>query len=298
MTATTAASPTATTGKNGVLVLKLARDEAVGGSRTVVKEMYSQVPLFAQKALYLEKSLPEMAYLYIMSPSGGMLQGDRYRLEISLEDRAKAHVTTQGATRVYRMENGGFAAQDVAISAGRGAYLEYMPDQIIPYAGSRLRQKTVLKVHEEATVVYSEIIVPGRTAMGESFQYDEVSLRVEAFGAGGGELKFADYALLEPKKRPLSRQGILAGEKSAGVVVGSVYALVPPQHLAELEGRIAALGSKEGVAFGCSVLPRGCGVSVRMIGRSAGGLRQTAYGVAAAVRKTVLGAQFSAMRKG
>ena len=156
-------------GKIGALILGLERDNEVG--RTVVKEQYSKVPLYTQRALYLEESLPSMAYMYIISPSGGILQGDRYRMDIALKNNASAHLTTQGATRVYRMENN-YATQMVNIVVDNGCYLEFIPDQIIPYRNSRFYQIVDLNVHVNATMIYSEIIMPGRVASGESFQYD------------------------------------------------------------------------------------------------------------------------------
>jgi urease accessory protein len=69
-------------GKIGSVTLLLEQDQVRG--KTVVKEQSSKVPLFTQRALYLEESLPSMAYIYIMSPSGGILQGDRYRMDIGL----------------------------------------------------------------------------------------------------------------------------------------------------------------------------------------------------------------------
>ncbi len=67
-------------GKIGALTLLLEQDQE--RRKTVVKEQYSKAPLFTQRALYLEESLPSMAYIHIMSPSGGILQGDRYRMDI------------------------------------------------------------------------------------------------------------------------------------------------------------------------------------------------------------------------
>lgn len=274
------------TGKRGVLVLRLALE-----GRTVVKEQRSQVPLFAQKALYLQESLPAMAYMYIMSPSGGILQGDTYRIEIELEKGAQAHFTTQGATRVYRMEKG-FAVQSVSICAGEGAYVEYMPDQIIPYAGSRFYQKTSLRTHPEATVVYSEVITPGRTAMGESFQYDVCYLKVDARDHRG-LLRFSDAAVLEPKKRDVREFGVLDRD-----VAGTVYVMCPPRFVRKLAGQANSSLERLGVLGGASVLPREAGISVRMLGDSAGELRDAAYEIAAVTRKLVLGAPFGKMRKG
>src|SRR5678815_5650983 len=77
-------------GKLGALILGLEKDPERG--KTVVKEQYSKVPLFTQRALYLEESIPSMAYIYIISPSGGVLQGDRYRIDIKLTKNAIAHI--------------------------------------------------------------------------------------------------------------------------------------------------------------------------------------------------------------
>jgi urease accessory protein len=277
------------TGKRGVLVLKLAGDPATG--RTVVKEQYSQVPLFAQKPMYLEGSLPSMAYMYIISPSGGVLQGDMYRMDVSLENGAQAHLTTQGAARIYRMEKG-FATQHVDIAVNNGCYLEYMPDQIIPYAGSRFYQKTSLRVHEDATAVYSEIIAPGRAASGELFQYDVCYLRIQGSDLSG-RVKFADTAVLEPKKIDVRAPGALEHD-----VVASVYVMAPSRLVPELNKLANAALAETRIRGGVSVLPNSCGIAARMLGNYAGNLQQAALKIAEITRKVVLGAPFTKMRKG
>jgi urease accessory protein len=241
--------------------------------------------------MYLEKSLPAMAYMYIISPSGGVLQGDSYRIDVSLSEGAMAHLTTQGATRIYRMEKG-FATKHVKLSAGRGCYLEYMPDQIIPYNGSRFYQKTTIQAHSEATVIYSEILAPGRVAMGESFQYDICCLRVEGFDEKGRR-KFADAAMLEPKKRDIKAAGIMEQD-----VVGSIYVLTSSRFVAELGRQISAALQDFEIAAGCSIMPHDCGISARMLGKTAGDIRTAMYAVAAIARAVILGAQFSVVRKG
>lgn len=273
-------------GRKGILELHLAHDP--GTKRTIVKDQYSQVPLYAQKPMYLEKSLPAMAYMYVMSQGGGILQGDSYRLEISLSAGALAHLTTQGATRLYRMEKG-FATQQVDIAVGRGCYLEYMPDQIIPYSGSRFYQKTAIKVDDDSTLVYSEIIAPGRAAMGELLQYDVCYLRVETTDHEGSS-KFIDAAVLEPKKRDMKAHGVLDRD-----VVGTVYVLAPARFVGELQVQVNQAIRGRG---GCSALPRDAGIAVRMLGATASQLRSSAYNVAAVARKVILGAKFSAIRKG
>ena len=97
-----------------------------------------------------------MAFVYILSPSGGIVQGDRYRIDITLSNKALAHITTQGATRVYKMQNN-FGTQMINIAQEEGTYLEYIPDQIIPYRNSRFYQIVQLNIHDHATMIYSEL---------------------------------------------------------------------------------------------------------------------------------------------
>ena len=278
-------------GKLGALILGLEKDPERG--KTVVKEQYSKVPLFTQRALYLEESIPSMAYIYIISPSGGILQGDRYRMDIKLKNNACAHITTQGATRVYRMENN-YASQIVNVDVDDGCYFEFVPDQIIPYRNSRFYQTVNLNVHDNATMVYSEIIVPGRVASGESFEYDICYMKVLAKNQKE-ILRFIDIAILEPKKRNLNTLGIL-GTFS---VVGSMYILTMSKYVAELNEAInSSIHKLFKISGGATVLPYNSGVLVRMLGSMAGDLKTAIYEVIKITRKIILDASFSGVRKG
>ncbi len=46
----------------------------------------------------------------------------------------------------------------------KGHTSEFVPDQIIPYRDSRFYQTVNLRVHDNGTMIYSELIVPGRVA--------------------------------------------------------------------------------------------------------------------------------------
>jgi urease accessory protein len=278
-------------GKLGAITLRLELDPL--RQKTVLKEQYSKVPLYTQRVLYLEESLPSMAYLYIISPSGGILQGDRYRMDITLSKNALFHLTTQGATRIYRMDKN-YATQVVNITVGEGCYFEFIPDQIIPYRNSRFYQKVMLNVHDKATMVYSELLVPGRVASGESFDYDICYLKTIAKNQDG-ELRFIDIAILEPKKRILKNSGILENFD----VVGTVYILAAANHIKELNSLInSMIESYPKVYGGATILPNSSGVMVRLLGPFASDVRDVIIEVARIMRKEILDAPFSRIRKG
>ena len=278
-------------GKLGALTLKLEHDR--DRLRTVVKELYTKVPLFAQRALYLEESLPSMAYMYIISPSGGILQGDRYRMDITLSNGAFAHITTQGATRVYRMERN-FATQIVNIEVGENCYFEFIPDQIIPYRSSRFYQTLQMHVHDNATMIYSEMVVPGRVAHGESFEYDICYMK--ALGTNqDNHLRFTDIAILEPKKQNLNRLGVLDGRP----VVGSIYLLCPKKFVKSIKNEInSSLSETNNVTLGASLMPYESGIIIRMLGMGASETRSAIFDIVRIVRRKILNAPFSGIRKG
>lgn len=278
-------------GKLGAITLRLELDPQ--RQKTVLKEQYSKVPLYTQRVLYLEESLPSMAYLFVISPSGGILQGDRYRMDITLSKNALFHLTTQGATRIYRMDKN-YATQVVNITVGEGCYFEFIPDQIIPYRNSRFYQKVLLNVHDNATMVYSELLVPGRVASGESFDYDICYLKTNARNQDG-ELRFIDIAILEPKKRILKNSGVLENFD----VVGTVYILAPANHIKELNSLInSMIESYPKVYGGATILPNSSGVMVRLLGPFASDVRDVIIEVTRITRKEILDAPFSRIRKG
>ena len=276
-------------GKVGILDLELQKNNT---GKTVVTKQFFQIPLQIQRALYPEISLPEMAYLYVISPSGGILQGDRYRTDILLRNKAIAHITTQGATRVFSM-NSNSASQIVNITVDENCYLEYIPDQIIPYKNSRYYQKVNLKVHDNSTLIYSEILTPGRVAMGESFEYDICYLRTHCKNQDK-KIRFLENIKIEPKKQRLNEFGIL-GEYE---IVGTVYILTRKEDVAELENSInEEIRNNDAVSFGTSILPDESGIVIRILGNKTEKIFDMIFKTVEISRMKILGASFSKTRK-
>ena len=278
-------------GKIGALLLRLEGDPSI--KKTVIREQYCKVPLFIQRAMYLEETLPAMAYVYIISPSGGILQGDRYRIDITLSNKAFAHVTTQSATRIYKMERN-FATQMVNVVVEEGSYFEYIPDQIIPFRNSRFYQAVELNVHDNATMIYSEMLVPGRVASGESFEYDICYIKTIARNQVG-KLRFMDVIKLEPKKEDLRVEGILGKFD----VVGTVYIITREFYIKDLQQEINAkiAGLDGALSGGASILPAKQGIIVRILGKTAGEVRNMIFEAVRISRNQIIGAPFSGIRK-
>ena len=281
-------------GKVGILRLKLEMEPVMG--KTVISERYCRVPLSVQRAIYLEETLPAMAYVYIISPSGGILQGDRYRIDIILSNNAFAHVTTQGATRIYKMESN-YGTHIVNIKVDEGAYLEYIPDQIIPFRKSRFYQEVELSVHDKATIIYSEAIVPGRVASGEKFDYDICYVKAVAKNQLG-KLRFIDIVKLDPKKKDLTIDGIMGKFD----VVATIYIVTRECYVVDLVNdineRIKEFEVQGKISGGTSILPDRQGVIVRLLGKTAEDAKKLIFEVVRVARNQIIGASFSGVRKG
>ena len=276
-------------GKVGILDLELQKNST---GKTIVTKQFSQVPLQFQRVLYPENSLPEMAYLYVISPSGGILQGDRFRTDVLLKNKAIAHMTTQGATSIYSM-NSNFASQILNITLDENCYLEYIPDQIIPFKNSRYYQKVNLKVHNNSTLIYSEILTPGRVAMGESFEYDICYLRTHCKNQDK-KIRFLENTKIEPKKQRMKDFGIL-GEYS---ILGTIYILTRKDDVIELENTINKdIKNTEIVSVGTSILPDESGLVIRILGKKTENVFDVIFKILEISRKKILGASFSKVRK-
>ena len=276
-------------GKVGILDLELQTD---GDGKTVITKQFSQVPLQIQRALYPENSLPKMAYLYVISSSGGILQGDRYRTDVTLKNKAIAHMTTQGATRIYSM-NTNSASQILNITVDEDCYFEYIPDQIIPYKNSRYYQKVDLSVHNNSTLIYSEILTPGRVAMDESFAYDICYLRTHCKDQDK-KIRFLENTKIEPKKMRVKDFGVL-GEYE---IVGTVYILTRKEDVNELENKLnECIKNSDSVSVGTSILSDESGIIVRILGNKTDSVFGVIFKILEISRKIILGAEFSKIRK-
>lgn len=272
-------------GKVGILDIELSLD--TDANKTVITKQFFQVPLQVQRILHLEKSIPQMAYLYMLSSSGGILQGDRYRINITVKDNAISHITTQGATRIYGM-NANYASQTLNITTHPGSYLEYIPDQIIPYKNSRYHQKVNLQVDNSSTLIYAEILTPGRVAMHELFEYDICYLQT-CCQDQNQRIKFMENAKIQPKDQPVTKFGILGNYKT----VGTVYIMTMKKYLGRLKDMInqdikQTYDSNTCISFGTSTLPNNSGIVIRILGDKTDDISDIIIRVLQISRKVIL----------
>ncbi|MEV0323118.1 urease accessory protein UreD [Streptomyces sp. NPDC050658] len=244
-------------GKIGLLELGFEKP----ADRTELVAHYQKSPLQIMRPLYYDPHRPDMAITFLMATGGGIVQGDRLRMDLRCGPDTAVHFTTQAATKVHGMEHD-YAVQQVNLTAGPGAYVEYLPEMTIPYKNSRFYQRTVLTLDPTATVLAAETLMTGRLARGERNAYDIFATDLELRWPDG-QLVALDVVRLDPKTSPgVSGPAVLAGhDLMAGFF--AVSPLAPARDIADaLHGALA----ESGLLFGVSVLPQDCGAWLRVLG--------------------------------
>lgn len=245
-------------GKTGFLRLRFE----VHGDRTCLVESFSSGPQTVRRAHYLDNELADMAVVFIQSVGAGVVQGDRLRTEIIVGEGARALITTQAATKAYKME-ANYATQRIDVTVEGDGYCELILDGLIPYRGVRLYTELDFVVDPSAVLIYEDQVSPGRVARGESFEYDLLYTRMRC-SRPDGRLIAADTTVLRPKQSDPRSPGVYGPYTE----MGSMYAI------AQLHPDMPAMATKVhesiqglvGVSGGASVMPSGCGVHARLLG--------------------------------
>ena len=122
---------------------------------------------------------------HVHNVSGGILDTDSLSWQLDVGPRAQAQVTSTGATRVYRSRSAGSrASQSMRVSVASDAYLEYVPDQLIPFAGSRFDQITRVEIERGGLLLWWDRVAPGREASDEIFRFVELTSQFEVVADG------------------------------------------------------------------------------------------------------------------
>jgi urease accessory protein len=277
------------TAVEGLLDLRFA--VAPDGRTHAVRRRF-RFPLRMTAPMYLDPARSGMAFVYVQNPTGGVFAGDHLQTRLELEADATVHVTTQAATKVYRMDEG-LGIHMTGVTLAPGSYLELMPDLVIPHAGSRLVQTLDVEIAEGASLFATEMIAPGRLARGERFDYALLDMRMRVVDAEGVDL-VAETLRFEPARRRPERRGLAGAYR----FVGTALALAPGRDVAALARAVDdACGDGRDPAAAACVLPTDIGVAVRALADSHRALRDILHAVWTVTRERLVGAPPPPRRK-
>jgi len=134
----------------------------------------------------------------LINTAGGLTGGDRFEWRVELDDEAKCTVVTQACEKVYRAEDDA-AVVSVALKLGRGARLDWLPQETILFDGARLTRTFDIRVAAGARLLAVEAVLLGRRAMGEYTPFVHLHDRWRVWNDEG--LVFADEVRLDQSAR-------------------------------------------------------------------------------------------------
>ena len=230
--------------------------------KTVVTHQYMTYPWRLSGVFRLDAAEEQRAYLYITNTSPGLLAGDNLGLSLQLEAGASLYLTDQAATKVHPMPIAGTKATvDLNMAVEAGASLEFVPEPLILFADAALEQTTRIQLHEGAELFWSEIVLPGRLARGECYQFRHYFSRLEITTAVG-ELGFRDTIHLEGKHNLFKHSDLFASKP----VLANLIIVQPHADLELLSKNLEDIeAANPDLVVASSVLPENKGLLVRAL---------------------------------
>ena len=270
-------------GKHGYLRLGFELDAR---GKSILRDLDRRVPLIAQQELYFDEEMPEMPCLYILSSGGPNVDGDRYQQDITVRKNAFAWVSTGAATKLAEMRfNYSGMIQNIVLE--EGAYLEFMPEPVIPCRHTRFISDTRLNVHPTATVFYSEIYMGGRKYYkdGELFEFDILSVCSHGERPDGEQL-FREKFVIDPNVVPVRQLGVMGNYD----VFANVIVMTPKENAEKIyEATEAYIDREKKLAVGITHLPNDSGLLFKVLGMEPGPVKKIVREFCSKVRMTVKG---------
>lgn len=178
-----------------------------------------------------------------VNTAGGITGGDRFDIDIATGEGSRLAVTTAAAEKVYRTD-GPPAELTIALKAAAGSHLAWLPQETILFDQARVSRRIDIDLAQSASLLLCEIVVFGRSAMGERMLHGEFVDRWRM--RRGGRLMFAETVRLDGDIGKKLASPAIAKD---GVAVGT--ALIVPGDEA-LAARIRELSESFGSEVGVS----------------------------------------------
>ena len=207
-------------------------------SHSTIHQGGATAPLKLQRSFRQASGHCELPLLHT---AGGLVGGDRLKIQASLGPDSRALLTTVAAQKVYgsvarsrRQPAGRWARQEILLQLEAGSDLEWLPQELVLYAGGLYEQRTRVELGPGASLLMAEVVRLGRTAAGEALEAGCWRSALEIRRLPGadqpGRWELVDRLALGDKA--LQGEHGLAGQP----VFGSLVWVAPDQRIAaELE---------------------------------------------------------------
>jgi len=143
------------------------------GSATVLTRALVASPA----KLFATNGRSATCWVYAATLGGGLVGGDEIRLRAEVTGGARALLTTQASTKVYRSQRPSFQSLHATVDAE--AFLAVVPDPVVCFADAHFAQSQRYDLHARASLVMVDWITSGRHASGERWAFSRYESRFD-----------------------------------------------------------------------------------------------------------------------
>ena len=163
---------------------------ARSGSATVLTRVFATSPA----KLFATNGHGPTCWVYAATLGGGLVGGDEIRLRADVTAGARALLTTQASTKVYRSLRP--SLQSLTATVDADALLAVVPDPIVCFAARTSLRRSDTNCIADASLVMVDWITSGRHASGERWAFSRYESRFDI--RRGPQRVFFDGLVLEP----------------------------------------------------------------------------------------------------
>jgi urease accessory protein len=151
------------------------------GKQSVISSQFTTSPLKIWRPFDVEDN---RILVQIVNVSPGVMAGDDYKIELTVQAGAKVVLVNQSATKLHTMPDDQCGKQTIFITVEDNGELEYYPGLTIPFPKSDFTQRVEVHLANTAKFAMLERWSVGRVERNELHQYRKVSSRVRITRAG------------------------------------------------------------------------------------------------------------------
>lgn len=207
----------------------------LSGARTVVRRALAIAPL----RLLTPRNHGPGAWAYTTTLGGGMVSGDEVRLHATVGRGARALLSSQGATRLFRSDRASSLRLEVEVE--EDGLLALLPDPVSGFAGSRAEQRTAVALAPGASLALAELLTAGRGARDGRWALARFASSLTVRRAG--RVVCADALLLDAAHGPLAARLGRFDCLATVLLLGPLLARAAAAALAEIDAAPAGRGA-------------------------------------------------------
>jgi urease accessory protein len=221
-----------TIGKHALMNLHVVRRNG----RTEIDPKRWRIPYQWQGCHYQDND--DQPFLLAINSGGGFVEGDSAELYATMEAGTRALITTTAASKFYKCPQGLTSREQIRITVGAEALLEYHPDEAILFADSRVERRTRIDLDASSRLFATDMIAAGRIhyGSGEVFKFhaleSEFEVRID------GEVVLLDRVIAADREEAEALHRLWGGASQMATVI-AVGSDLPPGIEGILEAELA-----------------------------------------------------------